>query len=275
MVHVGSDVSDISSSAFRNLNNLREITVSDDNPFYSSYSGCLYDKGMTELLCFPAALKGAVIPSTVVSIGKNALHGVPQGLSEQVKDVVEGQAMENLPEEDIPGAHFIHTEEGVRWKQADGTIISPNSNIMNLAANIVNNSSTRFMTQQEQLEAAFDYLAANTYYIRSSEVPEGDWVKEYASKTLSTRGGNCYGYASAFAYIARGLGYEARVCTGTVTSSLGGRTAHAWTEVRVGKRWYVYDPEMQSAKGSGYYKQTYESYPAGPLIKETSQTVTF
>ena len=55
VVHVGSDVSEITPSAFRNLNNLREITVSDNNPFYSSYSGCLYDKGMTELLCFPAA----------------------------------------------------------------------------------------------------------------------------------------------------------------------------------------------------------------------------
>ena len=79
-VHIGSDVGYISENAFKNLNNLRSITVSDNNLFYSSYSGCLYDKNLTELLCFPAALSGALIPSTAVSIGPNALKGVPEGL---------------------------------------------------------------------------------------------------------------------------------------------------------------------------------------------------
>ena len=37
-IHIGSDVIDISSNAFKGLNNLRSITVSASNPYYTSYS---------------------------------------------------------------------------------------------------------------------------------------------------------------------------------------------------------------------------------------------
>lgn len=274
-VHIGSDVSEITNTAFRNLNNLRLITVSTGNPYFASYSGCLYDKDLTELMCYPPALAGAYIPDTVVSIRENALHGVPEAIKEQVRYVVEGQAQGNLKEWEVPGEHFIHTEKGIKWRQVDGTLVSPSSNVMSLAGAVVDLSSTGSMTQPQQLEAAFDFIATYVSYVRSMEVPTGDWVREYASETLSTRTGNCYGYAASFAYVAKGLGYDARVCTGTVASSLGGRTAHAWTEVKMGNQWYIFDTEMQNAKSFGYYKQTYDSYPAGPLEKTASYTVSF
>ncbi len=274
-IHIGSDVDEITSTALRNLIYLNDITVSENNPYFASYSGCLYDKAMTELLRYPPALKGAYIPSTVVSIGDNALYGVPRQLKDQIISVVEVQASGNLKESEVPGAHFVHTENGVKWKQEDGTVISPTSNLMNLAAEVVNLSSTADMTQPQQLEAAFNYVAGTITYVRSMEVPTGDWTGEYASKTLGSKTGNCYGYAAAFAYIARGLGYDARVCVGTVTSALGGRTAHSWTEVKMGDDWYIFDAEMQAAKSGGYYKQTYSSYPAGPVEKTSSWTVNY
>ncbi len=264
-IHIGSDVIDITNNAFWNLNNLKSITVSENNPFYASYSGCLYDKYYTELLCYPPALGGTYIPETVVSIGKNALHGVPEKLKTQIRDVVDNQAQGNWLEDDIPGEHFVHIEGTVKWKMEDGSIVSPTSNVMNLAAQIVEKSTTGDMTQAQQLEAAFSYLSTYVSYERSLDEPSGDWTKEYTSKTLATRRGNCYGYAASFAYIAKGLGYDARVCTGTVTSALGGRTDHAWTEVKMKNKWYIFDAEMQNAKGSGYYKQTSASYPAGPI----------
>lgn len=274
-IHIGSDVMDITENAFKNLNNLQSITVSENNPFYASYSGCLYDKYMTELICFPPALSGAVIPASVVTIGKNALHGVPTKLKQQVVEVVEEQASGNLSESDVKAPHFIHGAGGIKWKDEDGNVSSPSTYIMCLAAAVVDAATTGYMTQPQQLEEAFNTLVDNFSYERSYETPSGYWVKDYACKALSEKKGNCYGYASSFAYVATGLGYEARVCTGTVTSSLGGRTEHAWTEVKMGKKWYVFDAEMQDAKGSGYYKQTYDSYPAGPLEKTSSYTVSF
>ncbi len=274
-IHIGSDVTDISSASFRGMMNLRSITVSESNPFYTSYSNCLYNKDMTELLCFPAALTGAVIPDSVVSIRENALYGVGEDLKEQVKSVVKEQASESMTEAQVPGAHFIHTPSGLKWKNADGSIKDPDTELMKLAASIVDTSTTEGMTQRKQLEKCFNYFVKTSSYERKLDYPLGDWTGAYAKEILSTGKGNCYNYASGFAYIAKGLGYEARVCAGTVTSSLGGRTAHAWTEVKLGDKWYIFDPEMQGAKGSGYYKQTYDSYPAGPLVKEASWTVTF
>ncbi len=274
-VHIGSEVEEITSTAFKNMMYLREITVSENNPYYSSYSGCLYDKGQTELLRFPPSLSGAYIPATVTEIGDYALYGVPDKLKEQVTAVINEQALGNLSEEDIPGAHFVHTENGVRWVMENGEVVIPTSTVMSLAADVVNLSSTKDMTQPKQLEAAFNYIAQNVAYVRSMEVPTGDWVQSYAANTLGTKSGNCYGYAAAFAYIARGLGYESKVCVGTVESALGGRTAHAWTEVKMGSNWYIFDTEMQAAKGSGYYKQTADKYPAGPIIKTGSWTVNY
>ncbi|WP_158589471.1 transglutaminase domain-containing protein [Butyrivibrio sp. CB08] len=274
-IHIGSDVSEISSNAFRGLINLQSITVSANNPFYTSYSNCLYDKNMTELICFPAALHGAVIPDTVVSIGDNALYGVDQSLKEQVKSVVKAQAAENMMEFDVPGEHFVHTPSGVKWKRADGTIVDPDTDLKKMTAAVVEACTTGDMTQKKQLEKCFNYFVNTSSYERKVDLPIGEWTGPFAADILSTGKGNCYNYASAFAYIAKGLGYDARVCTGTVQSSLGGLTPHAWTEIKFGDEWYIFDTEMQGAKGSGYYKQTYYSYPAAPINKQAVYTISF
>ncbi len=274
-IHIGSDVSEISSNAFRGLVNLQSITVSENNPFFTSYSNCLYNKSMTELLCFPAALHGAVIPETVVSIGENALFGVDQSLKEQVKSVVKAQAAENMMEMDVPGEHFIHTPSGVKWKRTDGTIVDPDSEIMKLTAAVVEACTTGDMTQKMQLEKCFNYFVNTCSYERKVDLPIGEWTGPFAVDILSSGKGNCYNYAAGFAYIAKGLGYDSRVCTGTVQSSLGGVTPHAWTEIKFGDEWYIFDTEMQGAKGNGYYKQTYYSYPAAPITKQAVYTISF
>ncbi len=272
-IHIGSDVTSISSSAFRGLLNLRSITVSENNLFYASYSNCLYNKSMTELLCFPAALTGAAIPDTVVSIGENALHGVGDSLKEEIRNVVLAQAEGNLSEWQVPGAHFVHTQYGVKWRQADGTVTEPDTEIKKLTAAVVEASTTGDMKQEKQLEKCFDYFVSTSSYERTMDVPYGDWTESYAKEMLVNGKGNCYRYAAAFAYIAKGLGYDAKICVGTVKSSLGGKTPHAWTEVKVNGNWYIYDTEMQGAKGSGYYKKTYSNYPAKPLEKQEAYSV--
>lgn len=274
-IHIGRDVYEITSNAFRNLINLNTITVSDNNPFYAAYSGCLYDKFFTELLCYPPTLAGAYIPETVVSIGPYALHGVPEDLKEAIISAVEANASENYMEWEIPGEHFIHDGSAMKWKLSDGTVIMPDSQLMNLTASLVGMCTNSSMKQSEQLKSSFDFFTQAMTYERSYEVPYGNWVKDYAQEALLTKKANCYGYAAAFAYVADGLGYDARVCTGTVTSSLGGRTAHAWTEVKIGGKWYVFDTEMQDAKGDGYYKVTYDEYPAGPIERTSSFSVSF
>ncbi len=146
-IHIGSDVDEITPGAFRSMPCLNNITVSENNHFYSSYSGCLYDKTQTELLCFPAGLTAAYIPNTVTSIGDYALNGVSPQLRAEIEAAVEGNSTYNNMEWDIPGEHFIHIDGTVKWQTADGEIIAPRTEVMNRAAEIVRVSSNVDMTQ--------------------------------------------------------------------------------------------------------------------------------
>ncbi|MBO4457181.1 MAG: leucine-rich repeat protein [Butyrivibrio sp.] len=272
-VHIGSDVTSITSDAFKGLFKLRSITVSEKNPFYSSFSDCLYNKNKTELLCFPPALSGAEIPASVTSIGENALCGVGPELKAQIKSVIESQAGGSLTEDKIPGEHFVHTQYGVKWKDSKGNIVEPYSDIMRLTASVVEACTDGTMTQNKQLERCFNYFINEVSYERETDVPRGDWTSDYARQILLSGKGNCYKYAAAFGYIARGLGFDTKVCCGTVASAKGGTTPHAWTEVKIKDKWYIFDTEMQDAKGNGYYKQTYDKYPAGPIEKMAVWTI--
>ena len=189
-IHIGSDVIEISSNAFKGLNNLRSITVSASNPYYTSDSNCLYNKDLTELICFPAALKGAVIPDTVVSISSNALYGLDKDLTAQIRGLVKSQALENMMEWEITGPHFIHTEYGIKWVDTDGTLKSPETDIMKLVASVVEMSTTGDMSQKKQLERCFDYFVKSSVYERKTGEPLGDWTESYATDFLLNSKGN-------------------------------------------------------------------------------------
>ena len=76
------------------------------------------------------------------------------------------------------------------------------------------------------------YIIDNTSYKRTYDTPAGDWTGEYAMQLYTSGEGNCYRYASAFAYLVSGLGYEARVVTGEIGARRGGTNPHGWAEVK-------------------------------------------
>ncbi len=90
-IRISSSVTEIDRDSFRNFHQLVFITVDEENPNFSSYSNCLYNKDRTELLCFPQGLRGANIPKTVVSYSRDSLYGVEPALKEQVEKVIDEQ----------------------------------------------------------------------------------------------------------------------------------------------------------------------------------------
>lgn len=64
---ISKNVRDIVSGTFSNMNYLEEIEVSEDNPYYSSQNGILYNKDKTVLLFVPISHLGETIdiPATV------------------------------------------------------------------------------------------------------------------------------------------------------------------------------------------------------------------
>ena len=71
--------------------------------------------------------------------------------------------------------------------------------------------------------------------------------------------GNCFGWASAYAYIATVLGYEARAAKGTTRLVSGGMGPHGWTMVNYGGSWKVCDANMNYK--ANCYMKSYGSYP--------------
>lgn len=131
------------------------------------------------------------------------------------------------------------------------------------------------MTAGQKLRAAYQYVLDHTSYKRTYETPAGDWTGAYALEALTTGKANCYRYAAAFASLARGLGFEARVATGQIKSAKGGVTPHGWTEILIGEEWYLFDADMEDAKKWDFYQKTYEDYPVKPLIKQAEWPVVF
>lgn len=75
-VSVGSKTKVIDTKAFETCTSMESILVNDDNPYYSSNDGILFNKEQTKLIYFPSAKSTTYeISDTVTVIGENAFSG--------------------------------------------------------------------------------------------------------------------------------------------------------------------------------------------------------
>jgi Flp pilus assembly protein protease CpaA len=75
-ITIPNNVTNIGSQAFAGCSSLTSITVSQQNAFYSSSKGILFDKHQTTLIEAPGGLAGSYsIPKTVASIASGAFSG--------------------------------------------------------------------------------------------------------------------------------------------------------------------------------------------------------
>lgn len=93
------------------LGKLKSITVTEDNPSYSSVDGVLFNKDKTELLKYPAKKEGAsyVVPSTITKIRDYGFSGseissieLPNGLKDLGTHAF--WDCKNLKEVSLPGS---------------------------------------------------------------------------------------------------------------------------------------------------------------------------
>ena len=88
------------------------------------------------------------------------------------------------------------------------------------------------------LKAAYKFSYKLTYYDR--------WYRTKSAEKYSYRGfekkhGNCYVMAATFYVQAELLGYRVRMVQGKI-----GYWPHCWTQIKHGKKWYVYDPNFRN-----------------------------
>lgn len=115
------------------------------------------------------------------------------------------------------------------------------------------------MTQSQKLRACWNYVVCGNirYWPTYPNLGEKGWQRSMALSTLTNGGGNCYGFACAFAALAKEIGYEPYVVYGYVPGTRDGRsdgmTRHCWIRISG----YTYDPEGQYA---GWARGIYGTY---------------
>ena len=69
-IHIGKSVKDIEAYAMSYIENLKKITVSSSNPYYTVKDNVLYNKKITKLICYPKGKKASsyTVPKTVTNI---------------------------------------------------------------------------------------------------------------------------------------------------------------------------------------------------------------
>ncbi len=99
-VTIGKGLADISETIFEGCDALECITVSADNPKYTTVDGVLYSKDMTVLYKYPAAKAGTSfkLPGTVTKIAAYAFEGcnVLESIDISKVKIIENEAFSNF-----------------------------------------------------------------------------------------------------------------------------------------------------------------------------------
>lgn len=142
------------------------------------------------------------------------------------------------------------TVDGKKWNVINGEayeVDGKSDETLHSALKAVAKCTDSSMKKKDKLKKCFNYV--KTEFLEGSrrkDYTEPDWPIVYANDLFKYGKGDCYSYAAAFAYMARGIGY-----TEVYACNSGG---HGWAEID--KR--IYDPEWSNHRSKySYYGMKY------------------
>ena len=110
---------------------------------------------------------------------------------------------------------------------------------------------------KDKIEAKIIKAKKNYGYARAIGFKNSrGWEKTFTAEMIKNKKGSCYHFAALYAFLAKESGVEARICLGRTNGFNKARWQdHAWCEVKVGKKWYICDPNMDkfAANSKGKY----------------------
>lgn len=174
---------------------------------------------------------------------------------------------------EVDSLGYVKTDfsDGMLYFGADGRFTSGDAELDKLVAALIASKTAQTDSRMDRLKTLYDYIRDNMEYVGyvdnnySYTEPNGmdGWGNSVAREALSELAGNCYYYNSAFAALARGLGYQAYIVTGTC--GLPSRT-HCWCEIEYENMVYYCDPELE------WSRSVYQQETADIFFKDWSQT---
>lgn len=131
---------------------------------------------------------------------------------------------------------------------ADGRYTSGDTELDALVADVLDDI-VRDNPDAERLDLlrkAYEHCRDAYTYLRKSSYAKGatGWEIKDAKDMFTSLRGNCYNYAAAFWAVARGLGYEARAISGTVTQTI---QPHGWVLIEFDGQDYIFDVQWEMA----------------------------
>lgn len=133
---------------------------------------------------------------------------------------------------------------GSLYFTASGRFTSGSLELDDYVAAAIEANTDDAMTRDERLYAMYLYVRDSFTYLRRHYYRIGDvgWAVEEAVTMYSTGKGNCYCYSSAFWAAARGLGYDAKIVSGTYGDE---KAPHGWVEIYTPDGRLTYDVEIE------------------------------
>lgn len=120
------------------------------------------------------------------------------------------------------------------------------------------------MDPERMLFILFNDVTYHNGYLRHEdnlhEIGDTSWVNEAAYEMLLQKKGNCYNYSAEFYVLARAIGFDAVIYSGTINPNA---RAHGWVEIEINGEPYIYDTELEYTQvvyhnaHSSYYKVPY------------------
>lgn len=121
---------------------------------------------------------------------------------------------------------------------ADGRFTSGDAWVDQQLHEIILSQTDPGMTREEMLRTLFGHCRDDYTYLKWNYYKAGDtsFTLDAAKQFLSAGRGNCYCFASTFWYLARWLGYDAKIISGALTTG-----PHSWVEING----YIYDTQLE------------------------------
>lgn len=126
------------------------------------------------------------------------------------------------------------------------------------------NLNPAVMERERMLYIIFNYVTYHNSYLRDRnnihEIGDTSWKNDAAYHMLTTHKGNCYNYAAEFYVLARAIGYDAVIYSGTIDPTA---SPHGWVEIEMDGEWYIFDTEIEykevtiNNRHSSYYRVPY------------------
>jgi transglutaminase-like putative cysteine protease len=135
-------------------------------------------------------------------------------------------------------------KESILEESIDNTIEASKELILEETSSVMNKAMIKETNDMAKLKKVYDYVVKNIEYDTDLVNTLDSRYLPNAEKTLTSKKGICYDYASLTAVMLRSLDIPTKLVKGYSTNTF---TYHSWNEVYIGGKWLIVDTTVDAS----------------------------